>query len=126
METVIWIVQVLLALAFLGAGSAKLSMPKEKLMESQKWAEDFSDLQIKTIGLFEILGAAGVIFPSVLNIAPILSPIAAAGLIIIMIGAAFTHFRRKEYPLIVPNVILVVLALIVIYGRLLAYPLGDL
>lgn len=102
----------------------QVSMPKEKVVESQKWAEDFSELQIKTIGLLQLLGAAGVILPSVLNIAPILSPIAAGGLIIIMIGAAFTHFRRKEYSLIVPNIMLGLLAAFVVYGRLVVFPLS--
>jgi hypothetical protein len=51
---------------------------------------------VKAIGLAQVLGAIGLILPQLLNIAPVLAPIAATGLLVIMIGAVVVHIRRKE------------------------------
>lgn len=116
MNTILWILQILLGLAFLAAGAMKLSQPKAKIAANMKWAEDFSESNIKLIGLAEALGALGLVLPKLTGILPWLTPLAAACLAIIMIGAAATHVRRKEP--IVPNVVLGVLAVLVAIGRL--------
>src|ERR1041385_7614722 len=105
-NTAVWIVQILLALAFLAAGVLKLTRPKEKLAERMGWVNDFSPSIVKAIGLIEILGAVGLVLPALTNILPILTPLAAGGLVLDMIGAAATHFRRKEYTMIVGNLVL--------------------
>ena len=64
MNTALWIVQALLAIAFLMAGAMKTFQPKEKLAEKMGWVEDFSQGQIRTIGILEILGALGLILPA--------------------------------------------------------------
>ena len=88
MNITLWIIAGLLAAAFLAAGAMKLAQPKAKLAESgMAWTEDFSDSQVKLIGLVEVLGAIGLILPAALDIAPILTPIAAAGLALTMLGA---------------------------------------
>lgn len=117
MNIVLWIIAGLLALAFLGAGAMKLTQSKEKLAASSNmgWIEDFSPGTIKLIGALEILAAIGLILPAALDIAPVLVPLAATGLVLVMIGAIITHVRRKE-PFIVP-VILLVLAAVVVWGR---------
>jgi uncharacterized membrane protein YphA (DoxX/SURF4 family) len=113
----LWIIQIVLAAAFLIAGTTKVLTPKGKLRERMAWVDDFSQTSVRLIGTAEILGALGLILPAATGIAPILTPIAAVGLIIIMIGAAITHVRRQE-PAIVPvNVVLLVLAAIVAWGR---------
>lgn len=118
MNTALWIAQILAALAFGGAGFMKLTRPKSALYESGlKWVEDFSDAQVKLIGLLELLGAAGLILPWALNILPILTPVAAVGLVVIMLGAAYTHLRRGENPIIAVNAVLLALALFVAWGR---------
>ena len=106
----LWILNGLLALAFLGAGLMKLARPKAALASSgMAYVEDFSATQVKLIGLVEVLGALGLILPLLLNIAPVLTPIAAVGLALVMIAATVVHLRRKESP--VPTVVLAVLAI---------------
>src|SRR5438046_1850961 len=98
MNLVLWIVAGLLALAFVAAGVMKLTQPKERLATSgMRWTEDYNAGTIRTIGLLELLAAIGLILPALLNIAPVLVPVAAGGLVVIMLGAAYTHARRKEY-----------------------------
>ena len=117
MNIALWVVQGLLAAAFFGAGAMKLATPREKLMAkaSMAWAVDFSAGQIKLIGLAEVLGAIGLVVPWLAQIAPLLTPIAAAGLIVVMLGAARTHMQRKEPP--VPALVFGALATFVAIGR---------
>lgn len=117
MNIALWIVQGLLALAFLMAGGMKLLQPKAKMAEKMAWVEDFSDIQIKGIGAVEVLGAIGLIVPPLTGIAPVLAPLAALGLVLTMAGAAITHYRRGEMAMIAPNGVLLVLSLIVMVGR---------
>ena len=124
MDIAIWVVQVLLALAFGKVGFMKATQPKAKLEENMKWVEDFSAPVIKLIGSLEFLAALGLILPMLTNIFPILTPLAASGLVIIMLGAALTHFRRKEYGGIAANTVLLLLALFVAYGRFVLVPVA--
>ncbi|MET9668041.1 DoxX family protein [Streptomyces sp. NPDC006475] len=119
MNVVLWISASLLAVLFLGGGAAKLLQPKEKLTASPNmaWAEPFSPAMIKLIGLAEVLAAIVLILPALLNVAPLLVPLAATGLILMMIGAMTVHGRRKENQAVVINVILLVLAAFVAWGR---------
>jgi uncharacterized membrane protein YphA (DoxX/SURF4 family) len=117
-NVVLWIVAGVLAAAFLGAGLMKLAQPKEKLVESgMGWAGDFSPGVVKAIGALEVLGALGLILPAVFDVATVLVPLAAVGLALIMAGAIVVHARRKETPMVVANVVLLVLALFVAWGR---------
>lgn len=117
MNIFLWIVAGLLALAFLGAGAMKLSRPREKLAASMGWVNDFSAPMVKTIGALEVLAALGLILPAATGIAPILTPLAAVGLVLVMIGAIITHLRRGEKQMIVVNVVLLILAAVVAWGR---------
>jgi uncharacterized membrane protein YphA (DoxX/SURF4 family) len=122
MNVVLWLVQILLALVFAIAGVMKLTQPKEKLAAQLHWVEDFSQGRVRTIGLLELLGAIGLILPALTAILPIFTPLAALGLVLLMLGAMLTHLRRKEYPLISINLALLALAVIVVYGRFVAVP----
>lgn len=107
----LWIVNGLLALAFLVAGGGKLVRPKEALATSgMAWVEDFSATTVKLIGAAEVLAAIGLILPLLLNIAPILTPLAAVGLVIVMVGAVTVHLRRKENP--AAQTVLAILAIV--------------
>jgi uncharacterized membrane protein YphA (DoxX/SURF4 family) len=117
MNTLVWIVQVVLALGFLMAGAMKLTQPRAKLAPQMGWVEDFTDTQLKGIGLVEVAGALGLVLPGATDIAPILTPLAAAGLVIVMVSAAATHFRRHEPKLVWINASLLVLASIVAWAR---------
>lgn len=124
MNVFLWILAALLAALFLTAGGAKLAQPKEKLVASPNmaWAEDFSPGMLKTIGALEVLAAVGLILPAALDILPVLVPLAAVGLVLLMVGAAITHGRRKETRGIVTNLLLIVLAGVVAWGRFGPYP----
>ncbi len=118
MNIVLWIIAIVLAVAFAGAGLMKLTQPKEKLAASgMGWTEQFSPGAIKAIGALEVLAAIGLILPAVLDIVPVLVPLAALGLVLMMIGAAITHARRKENPMIGANLVLLILAAVVAWGR---------
>jgi uncharacterized membrane protein YphA (DoxX/SURF4 family) len=122
MNVVLWTTAGVLAAVFLAAGLLKLSQPKAKLAaRGMGWVEDFPVGGIKAIGLLEVLAAVGLILPAALDIAPILVPLAAAGLILMMVGAGITHARRKELPTIAVNVVLLALAAAVAWGRFGAY-----
>lgn len=122
MNIALWVLQGLLALAFGMAGLMKMTQPKEKLAPQMPYVEDFSQNTIRVIGLLEFLAAIGLILPALTGILAILTPLAAVGLVLTMIGAALTHLRRKEYPGIAINLVLLVLAAVVAYGRFVAYP----
>ena len=119
MNTILWIVQGLLALIFLSAGSIKLSKPKNVLREKLgDWVDQYTDLSIKLIGLVELLGALGLILPMAINALPILTPLAAIGLAMTMAGAMKVHLQRNEKSKVITNIILMTLALVVGIGRL--------
>ena len=118
MDVVLWIVAGVLAAVFLGSGLSKLAQPRKKIIDSgMGWAEDFSDGAVKAIGALEVLGALGLILPAVFDVAPVLVPIAAVGLALVMAGAAVVHARRKETPMVVANLVLLALAVFVAWGR---------
>jgi hypothetical protein len=117
MNTTLWIVQGLLGFAMLASGSMKMIRSKEQLAAKMTWVEDFSPSSIRLIGLSEVLGALGVVLPAATGILPILTPIAAAGLLIIMLGAVYTHVRRKESGHAIPSLVLAGLATLIAYGR---------
>lgn len=123
MNLALWIVATVLAASFAGSGLLKLFVPKDKLVKfGQGWAQDFSQNNIRLIGFIEVLGAAGLILPAVTHIAPILVPLAAIGLVLVMVGAAIVHARRHEAMNIAVNVVLLALAAFVAWGRFVPYP----
>jgi uncharacterized membrane protein YphA (DoxX/SURF4 family) len=106
-----------LAVAFLGAGGTKLSQPKEKLAKNMAWVEDFSQGTVRLIGTLEVLGAVGLVLPALTGVLPWLTPLAALGLVLTMVGAILTHLRRNENSAITVPVVLFALAAFVAYGR---------
>ena len=83
MNRTLWVVQWLLAALFLWAGALKLVMPIEAMTEQIA----YPGLFLRFIGVVEVLGALGLILPGLTHIRPGLTPLAAAGLVIVMIGA---------------------------------------
>jgi hypothetical protein len=118
----LWIAQGLLGLAYLVAGGLKVVRPRRQLVASGNfdWMKDSSDAGVNAVGLVEILGAFGVILPRLTGIAPILTPIAAIGLVVVQIGALRVHLVRNERRPLPANVLLLLLAAFVAVGRLLA------
>ena len=123
MDTALWIAQIVLALIFATAGLLKLRQPRDKLVASMGWVDDFSGGFVKFVGGVELLGALGLILPAVTDISPILVPIAATGLALAQIAAAIVHVRRKEPRFIIGNLVLVAIAVFIAWGRFGDYPL---
>ena len=119
MNIALWVIQGFLCLAYLGTGLLKLVKQRTWIASQPRlgWANDFTDGQVRGIGVVETLGALGLVLPWALRIAPVLTPIAALGLVLIMAGAIATHRRRKEP--ITPPAFLSVLCLFVAVGRFL-------
>jgi uncharacterized membrane protein YphA (DoxX/SURF4 family) len=118
-------VQILLALAFLMAGLMKATQPIDRLATRMGWVKDFQVPIVRLIGTLEILGAIGLILPALTGIAPVLTPIAAVGLVIVMVGAMVTHARRNEFVgHAMVNIVLLLLAAFVVYGRFVLAPLS--
>ena len=119
MNVVLWILQVVLGAFMAMAGGMKAVQGREKLIGEPRmgWVEDYSDSTIRTIGALEVAAGIGLIFPWWLDIAPILTPLAAVGVVAIMVGAALTHRRRGEMQMIVSNAVLGVVAVVVAVGR---------
>jgi len=121
MTKLLWIVQVLLAALFLFAGGMKLIMPLEALAHQSPLPALF----LKFIGLAEVLGAVGLVVPALTRIRPALTPLAAAGLVIIMIGATvITCAIGPAAPAVVPAVV-GLLAAFVAWGRWRLAPLRE-
>ncbi len=109
----LWVIQGLLALLFLFAGSMKLILPIE-VMTAQM---PLPGLFLQFIGVCEVAGAIGLILPALLRIRPILTPLAACGLLIVMIGATMVTLLGGEVaPALVPLVVGLLCAAVV-YGR---------
>jgi uncharacterized membrane protein YphA (DoxX/SURF4 family) len=124
MNGLLWTLQIMLAAVFAGAGTIKLVQSRQQLAKTLGgWVDEFPPSLLKPLGLVEVLGAIGLIVPPLANIAPILTPVAASGLVITMIGAVVTHVRRGEYLNVVVNVLLAVVAAVVAWGRFGPYAL---
>ena len=114
----LWIVQGLLAALFLFAGGMKLSTPVEVLSAMSPFPGEF----IRFIGVCEVLGAVGLILPYALRILPGLTALAAAGLVVIMVGATVSTLAIGGGLLALPTLLLGLLAALVAYGRRSALP----
>lgn len=124
----LWIVAGLLAAAYLFGGGGKLIMSKERIAAttpSARWVDDFSARSVKAIGALEVLAAVGLILPAVLDIAPVLVPLAASGLVMIMIGAVITRLRRHDGLVVLADLAYLVLAGFVAWGRFGPEPFGG-
>ena len=115
----LWIAAGLLAVVFVVSGSAKLFVPKDKLatVPLGGWTGDASVGFVKALGALELLAAVGLVLPAALDIAPVLVPLAAVGVGLLMVGAMITHLRRHEAVGVVLNLVYLALAAFVAWGR---------
>ena len=122
MNVVLWIVQVVLAGMFIMAGVTK-AFRYEQARASLPWVKDVPRGLTTFIGVSELLGGLGLLLPALTGVLPWLSPLAAAGLALVMLLAIGFHARRREGPAIGFNAVLLVLAVVVAYGRFVIVPL---
>jgi len=117
-DIALWVVAGLLSTIFLMAGIMKMTQTKEQLAEKMGWVEHYEPRAIKLIGLLEVLGAIGLILPAVTNTIPILTPLAAIAIALLMVGAMSRHLSRgNETQMVVMNMVFLLMALFVAWGR---------
>jgi len=119
MNVLLWIIQILLAALFLFAGVMKLVLPLEKLTGPVA----VPGLFLRFIGLCETLGGLGLILPGLLRIRTGLTPLAAAGLVIIMVGATVLNLRAGDLVSTTLTIVVGLLAAFVAYARWKVVPL---
>lgn len=121
LHTGLWVAQVLLALAFGMAGSMKLTMPTEELTQKgMTFVSHYQAGTVRFIGSMEILAAIGLILPAALRRLPILTPMAATGLALVMALATQYHISHHEPA--VANIVLLLLAVFIAWGRFVKAP----
>lgn len=113
----LWGVQLLLAFAFLAAGTMKATTPLDQLGEAMPWVRSAPAFLPRFVGISEILGAIGLVLPSALRVLPVLTPVAAGGLALVMALAMAMHGSMGEWGALPVNVVLGGLALFVAWGR---------
>jgi DoxX-like family len=114
----LWIVGGLLALVFGASGIVKATRDRKRLFDDGiTWVEDFPAWAVTTIGVLEGLAALGLVLPAVTGIAPVLTPLAAVGIALLMAGAGVVHFRRGEFAFIGVIAVLFLAAAFVAWGR---------
>ena len=116
MNVALWTAQILVAIVIVLTGVVKLTLPRERLALKMHWAGSWPRWRIKLLGLAEVAGAVGLVVPAATGIAPVLTPIAALCVAMLMAGAVQTHRRLGES--FVPAVVVGVLCLAVAAGRL--------
>ena len=121
MNVALWIVQVLLGLLFIFAGGMKLVLPLDQLTGPVALPNAF----MRFIGVAELLGGLGLILPGLLRIRTGLTPLAAAGLVMIMIGAVVITLISREIMGAVISLVVGILAAFVAYGRWKVAPLSG-
>ena len=117
MNIFLTLLQFLLAGMFLMVGAMKLMKSKEQVSMKIGWVNDFSQGQIRGIALLEVLAAIGLVVPHLTGILPILTPLAAVGIVFLMLGAMKTHMRRGEKSMQRMNMMILIAALVVAVGR---------
>ncbi|MCS6965015.1 DoxX family protein [Thermoflexus sp.] len=124
MNVLLWILQVVLGVYFFITGIVHFIVPPG-LPAPMAWMYELPPALHYLSGTAEILAGLGLILPGLTRIQTRLTPLAALGLVLVMLGAAVWHFLRNEFPSIFMNLILAGLAGFVAYGRWRLSPLKD-
>lgn len=122
MNIALWILQVLLGGLFLMAGVMK-AFQYDRAKATLPWVKEVSRNLVTFIGVSELLGGLGLVLPALTGILTWLTPLAAAALALVMLLAAGFHASRREFPAIGFNLVLLLLAAFVAYGRFVLLPL---
>lgn len=117
LHVTLWILQIVLALAFATAGLMKLARPIEALTGVMAWVTAVPPVMVRFIGLSELAGAIGLVLPAATGVQPRLTPLAALGLAVVMAVAFGFHASRGEYGALPINLALGGLAAVVAWGR---------
>lgn len=120
MNIALWIVAEVLGVAFVVGGIIKMLLPRDRFASvnaSTAWAAEFNPRTFKAIGAVETLGGLGMALPAVIDVLPMLVPVAASGMALYMSGAATTRIRREEWGPLLGDFLFLGLCLFVAWGR---------
>ena len=118
MNVALWAAQLTLAVVFAASGTAKLTMARQRLLDTgQTGVAVFPMPVVRFTAAMELLAAIGLIAPGITGIGSVLTPLAAAGLCVVMVGAAWAHGRLHEPRNVLVNTVLFALAAFVMIGR---------
>jgi len=117
----LWSAQIALAIVFALAGGTKVSTPAAELA---KMAPGFPLAFLRFIGIAELAGAIGILLPALTRIAPVLTPLAASGFVVVMASAAILHLVRGQFQELVVVIVLGALAYFVAWGRFKRAPIA--
>ncbi|HWZ14092.1 MAG TPA: DoxX family protein [Mucilaginibacter sp.] len=117
MNIFLWVLQGLLAAFFIVPGTMKTFISKAGLIEKKAIAADESAVPYRLLGITEVLGVLGIILPWLLNIYPVLTPLAAVGFAVVMVGAFVVHYIKKDYKMLPALVIIFFIAVMVAWQR---------
>ncbi|WP_454792257.1 DoxX family protein [Mycolicibacterium lutetiense] len=119
MNIALWAAQLTLAAVFAVSGTAKLTMARQRLLDTgQTGVAMFPMPVVRFTAAMELLAVIGLIAPGITGIGVVLTPLAAAGLCVVMVGAAWAHSRLHEPRSVLANTVLFALAAFVVIGRL--------
>lgn len=121
----LWAAQVLVAGVFLMAGSMKLTAPVEALQAQMPWVKGALGGAVRFIGLAEVLGGLGLLLPAATRIVPVLTPVAASGLTVVMGLATITHITRGEFEMIPVTLTIGAAAVFIAWGRFAKAPIAS-
>ena len=119
LHIILWVVQILLAACLIWAAFTKWFSPPEKLAAMWPWTAQISPTLVKLTGLVDLLCGLGLVLPALFRIRPQLTPVAALGVVLLMICASVFHVSRGEASLIGFNIVIAALAAFVAWGRMM-------
>jgi DoxX-like family len=119
----LWIVQGLTAALMLMSAFMKIATPISELSVKWKWTGELPETVVRLLGVLDLLGGIGIILPALLKIKPSLTPLAALGVVLLMISASVFHISRGEASVIGFNIILMLLASFIAWGRYKKLPI---
>ncbi|XOV94808.1 MAG: DoxX family protein [Bacteroidota bacterium] len=125
LNIVVWMTQSILAMVFLLAGSVKIFLPIKELAIQMDFVKYVPVFLTRFIGIMEVLGGLGLMIPSMFEIKPLLTPLAAIGLMVDMVLAVIFHVSRGEFSTIGFNILLAVVAVFVAWARYKKVPITS-
>lgn len=114
---ILWVAQLLLAAAYGLFGTMKATQPLAELARMMTWIPDFPPLFVRALGTVEVLGAIGLILPSLTRIKPRLTVLAALCILIHQTLAVLLHVTKGEFSVLGLNAVLIALAALIFWGR---------
>jgi hypothetical protein len=121
----LWIVQGLTATLMLISAFMKIATPISELSAKWKWTGELPEPIVRMLGILDLLGGIGIILPALLKIKPGLTSLAAGGVVLLMISATAFHILRGEESVIGFNIILMLFAGFITWGRYKKLPVDP-